>query len=173
MDITAPSITCSSPLKAYTWLSLFCWAMMPMQFAMAPTCLASTRTCVLLLGSWKMASSQASIPAMVPCIVVQEDMVLLMPIGPSSKACSHTILLAVYSICQAFSLPSGTVTLGFNNCGVLSQLHYPKETSPAPTSMLTCSGFARPSSSVSQNRSNLYMYMATKTLSHPSRLWTT
>jgi len=39
----------------------------------------------------------------------------------------YAMLLAVRSICQAFSLPSGKVTLGCDNLGVLSQLRFPKE----------------------------------------------
>ena len=44
----------------------------------------------------------------------------------------YAMLLAVRSICQAFSLPSGKVTLGCDNLGVLSQLQFPKE-------MVSCS----------------------------------
>jgi len=40
----------------------------------------------------------------------------------------HAMLLAVHSICQAFSIPSGKVTLGCDNLGVLSQLWFHKET---------------------------------------------
>jgi len=40
----------------------------------------------------------------------------------------HTMLLAACSVCQAFSLPSGKITLACNNLGILLQLHYPKET---------------------------------------------
>jgi len=39
----------------------------------------------------------------------------------------HAMLLAVSSVCQAFSLPSGMLTLGCDNLGILSQLRYPKE----------------------------------------------
>jgi len=40
----------------------------------------------------------------------------------------NALLLAVHSVCQAFSLPSGKITLGCDNLGILLQLHYPKET---------------------------------------------
>jgi len=40
----------------------------------------------------------------------------------------HAMLLATQSICTAFSLTSGKVTLGCDNLGVISQLRYPKET---------------------------------------------
>jgi len=40
----------------------------------------------------------------------------------------HAMLLAIQSICQAFSLTPGKVTLGCDNLGVISQLCYPKKT---------------------------------------------
>jgi len=94
-----------------------------MGFVMPPTCPGSTMIWVLLLGFWKTVSPQAfygSLHSMGGCGISNTYQAKLQGM--------HAILLAVCSICQAFSLPYGTVTLVCNNLGVLSQLQYTKET---------------------------------------------
>jgi len=142
---------------------------MPIGSAMALTCLASATTWVLLLGFLEESLSPGF-------QIYYGSLHSTSGHGVSNTYWSelqgmHAILLAVYSICQAFSLPSGMVTLGCNNIGILSQLCYPKRPSPAFANMPTCSWLAGLSTFISPSRMTLCMLIVAKTPTYPLRLW--
>jgi len=85
----------------------------------------------------------------------------------------YAIPLEVNSICQAFSLTCGKVTLSCDNLGILSQLCCPKETISCSCKHANLLWVARLSSYISPSRLTLCMSTVAKTPTYSLSLWTT